>query len=62
MLTGGTYKSSKQISNLPAVVAGGNDRLRDNFGADESPPREKAGVVVATTDTENTKIPIKLQI
>jgi hypothetical protein len=30
--------------------------LRDNFEADESPPREKAGVVVATIDTKNTKI------
>lgn len=35
----------------PAVVAGGNDRLRDNFEADESPPREKAGVVVVVVVT-----------
>lgn len=62
MLPGSIYRSSKQFSNLPAVVAGGNERLRDNFEADESPPREKAGVVVATTDTENTKILKKLQI
>jgi hypothetical protein len=57
MLPGGIYTSSKQFSNLPVVVAGGSDRLRDNFEADESPPREKPGVMVATIDTENTKIP-----
>jgi hypothetical protein len=57
MLPGGIYTSSKQFSNLPVVVAGGCDMLKDNFEADESPAREKAGAVVATIDTENTKIP-----
>jgi hypothetical protein len=55
MLPSGIYTSSKQFSNLPAVVTGGTDMLRDNFEEDESLPIEKVGVVAAT-DTESTKI------
>jgi len=46
------YSSSKQLFNLPAVVAGGK-RVRDNFEAVASPPppREKLCAVVAIMQT-----------